>query len=691
MNILKLQSQRPVANLTLEQQVVKEHAGLESLPGYVLVIFEKQDNYGAIFSRLVISGERFHSRNPFRDLSKKYFAIAVNDSVLSYAFDHSITLDDGGEAFTLNFHLTYRVADHRKVAEIHEQDPLKQLRDEIARVIGRNCAKRKTEMFRNRFRDLERIVIDSESVRLGPYAAELGFKIISIDLDKPSPNFTRKVIDARRRAQTEKDGFTIQHDVNLIKDRTSRAREHELKKEDLDHKYDIEQSDLEGQTGLNGKLDEVHRAEQNRKPRGIQTDAIGKALTKIGEGINTPWELREGFEVARAITVITEPDGRVIPSLAAEPIDANERRGGEAQTKNIGDTEKILLPKGAVNEQGEQNFPAETWKDEAATLINMLDSAGADSGTTTRLRETLEAIGARFFPTNNTSGLEVSILPQDMPALDSVKCSVFAPPEASRGANIMVQVFVHLPEDSEAVIGLAAEFDNQAKHLAAKLLDNEVTRGSKLTFCISMPDLEIDDPVQELIWRGRTSVVQFGVRVPRNLKPQEIVGTVYLSQSGVPFGHAKFLLRIVELQDGRVQEIAKASKVSAWKRYEYAFISYASADRPEVLKRVQMLSRFHIDFFHDLLTLEPGEQWAEAIYQSIARSDVFFLFWSNAARSSEWVMKEIRYALERKGADGMSAPEIVPVIIEGPPPVPPPPELKDIHFNDQFIYFINAG
>jgi hypothetical protein len=48
-------------------------------------------------------------------------------------------------------------------------------------------------------------------------------------------------------------------------------------------------------------------------------------------------------------------------------------------------------------------------------------------------------------------------------------------------------------------------------------------------------------------------------------------------------------------------------------------------------------------------------------------------------------MKEIRYALEKKGVDRLAAPETIPVIIEGPPLVPSPAELKDIHFNDRLI------
>jgi hypothetical protein len=77
-----------------------------------------------------------------------------------------------------------------------------------------------------------------------------------------------------------------------------------------------------------------------------------------------------------------------------------------------------------------------------------------------------------------------------------------------------------------------------------------------------------------------------------------------------------------------------------------------------------------------------------ALDRKIDESDVFFLFWSTAAKQSEWVIKEVRYAIERRSGDDLGPPEIDPVIIEGPPPVAPPPELKDLHFNDRFLYFI---
>jgi hypothetical protein len=62
-------------------------------------------------------------------------------------------------------------------------------------------------------------------------------------------------------------------------------------------------------------------------------------------------------------------------------------------------------------------------------------------------------------------------------------------------------------------------------------------------------------------------------------------------------------------------------------------------------------------------------------------------FWSSAAKESSWVHKELCYALGRKKGDDAAPPEIRPVILEGPPVVPPPPELAHMHFNDYLIYF----
>jgi hypothetical protein len=42
----------------------------------------------------------------------------------------------------------------------------------------------------------------------------------------------------------------------------------------------------------------------------------------------------------------------------------------------------------------------------------------------------------------------------------------------------------------------------------------------------------------------------------------------------------------------------------------------------------------------------------------------------------------------KKGGVDEAPPEIVPVPIEGPPPVPPPEELAHLHFNHRMLYFM---
>jgi len=126
------------------------------------------------------------------------------------------------------------------------------------------------------------------------------------------------------------------------------------------------------------------------------------------------------------------------------------------------------------------------------------------------------------------------------------------------------------------------------------------------------------------------------------------------------------------------------------KRYQKAFISYASEDRPIVLKRVQMLNAVGIQYFQDLINLGPGDRWEKELYKNIDDCDLFLLFWSGSAKKSTWVHKEIQYAVTRKQGDEYAPPEIKPVIIEGPPIPQPPEELQHIHFSDCLLYFMSC-
>jgi hypothetical protein len=153
-----------------------------------------------------------------------------------------------------------------------------------------------------------------------------------------------------------------------------------------------------------------------------------------------------------------------------------------------------------------------------------------------------------------------------------------------------------------------------------------------------------------------------------------------ISQNTVPIGTIKF-----KVQVAAETHPCESNPTGEANRYTKAFISYASKDLPEVLRRVQMLTAVGIEFFQDVLDLKAGSRWSNELYRRIDESDVLFLFWSSAVKASDWVEREWRYCLKTKGDE-----QIRPVIIEGPPIAPPPDELSHLHFRDRILYFLSA-
>jgi hypothetical protein len=271
-------------------------------------------------------------------------------------------------------------------------------------------------------------------------------------------------------------------------------------------------------------------------------------------------------------------------------------------------------------------------------------------------------------------------------AADFVECTVFSPAVAAPGSSILVQAFVHLPDDADDARALAMEFDTLARARTFRTLTSPISVGSRLHFELRMPGLVIDDPVASLVWRSKAEAVQFGVFIPPDVTVGTVIGTFAVSLDSAPLGHVKFKLTVEE----EARSVPSEPQGEEASRYKAAFISYASKDRDEVMRRVQMLSLVGIEYFQDVLSLEPGDRFSKRIQFGIDECDLFLLFWSRDAKSSEWVRKEVRHALARKAGDDLSPPEIRPVIVEGPPIVEPWEELAHLHFNDRLLYFMRC-
>jgi TIR domain len=271
---------------------------------------------------------------------------------------------------------------------------------------------------------------------------------------------------------------------------------------------------------------------------------------------------------------------------------------------------------------------------------------------------------------------------------DIVDCSVFAPPAARRRSKIIVQVFLHRAEQAERVHFQAQVMDDAARQRGVQTLQIPIARSTPVDIEIDGQGLSVSEPVQRLVWRGEPNVAAFSAEVPAYGNCDVYHPVVRVSVNGVPAGRVLFQIKVEEGAAPQPEQKTELKGLDA-KRYSRAFLSYASEDRVEVLKRAQALELAGVGYFQDVLSLSPGERYEPMILKKIDEADLFMLFWSRHARASQWVAKEIDYARERQLNEADGLPDIVPVSLEDPRDVPPPERLGDRHFNDRIAMLIH--
>jgi hypothetical protein len=108
------------------------------------------------------------------------------------------------------------------------------------------------------------------------------------------------------------------------------------------------------------------------------------------------------------------------------------------------------------------------------------------------------------------------------------------------------------------------------------------------------------------------------------------------------------------------------------------FVSHASVDKDRVEDTLSgyQASDQGVDIFYSPLDLKRGEEWKPALKREILGRDSFLLFWSNAAKRSEWVAWEWRMALSARKP-------IMPFRLQQPKPALPT-ELAKFHAGDRF-------
>lgn len=260
---------------------------------------------------------------------------------------------------------------------------------------------------------------------------------------------------------------------------------------------------------------------------------------------------------------------------------------------------------------------------------------------------------------------------------DDLRMSVRSPSAVEPGREFMLQVWFFRFLQRGQVAKRARQADSEAKDRGTSALGVAARRGAELVVTIDVGGLNAKETVQTLTWHGVPVSAQFQLTAPNLALKARYFPTIRVFLDGVPIAK-----QTVAVKAEPVTIVSAKVRDNQSKNYRRAFLSYATPDRAKVMLQAQALRAVGVQVFQDVLKLDPGQRWEQQLYNHIAKADLFMLFWSKDAAQSAWVIREAEFALHCQRTRRKDSPEIVPVILDGPPPALPPPSLSHIHFND---------
>lgn len=229
-----------------------------------------------------------------------------------------------------------------------------------------------------------------------------------------------------------------------------------------------------------------------------------------------------------------------------------------------------------------------------------------------------------------------------------VYCSTFAPAEVKRSYRMLVQVYLHLYEDTERVIELARESQKNAKRRDYCPLNCKLKIGDKIDVVMNFyGEKMLKSERKGVVWQGTFTKCSFDYLVPHNIKEDELYCTATLLVNEAPIGEMSFVTRIVDSPRKLNPEIISH-------KFNKVFISYSHDDKNKVKLIVEAFKAQKINYFFDRESLDPGDYFPKEIQDYIKSADLFVLCWSKNASKSEYVKNERLMALKR------AFPQVVP-------------------------------
>ena len=270
-------------------------------------------------------------------------------------------------------------------------------------------------------------------------------------------------------------------------------------------------------------------------------------------------------------------------------------------------------------------------------------------------------------------------VPARMPRVSEVQFSALFPKRFLKGEYSILELYIYEEEQRKVLDEAIAEAGGSLKESRSGKL--KVSENAQVSVRLESadPSVEIEGNEETQTWCGGYLKFDFSVYLPDNYPKRQLMFTATVLFNGVPATKLRFTAECNTLREQKMQ-VERQDVLSA-------FVSYASQDRSRVAGIIQGMQRARpdMDLFFDVDSLRSGEDWQRALRAEIERRDILFLCWSVAAKSSAWVDREWRYALENKGLDC-----IEPIAIDPPSLCPPPAELESKSFNDRTLYYVRG-
>lgn len=263
----------------------------------------------------------------------------------------------------------------------------------------------------------------------------------------------------------------------------------------------------------------------------------------------------------------------------------------------------------------------------------------------------------------------VPITEEEGSSIDLVDFSIFAPASVKPSSSFILELWAYLRSDQKEALTRASKQGRMIERGSRGPV--HVPGRSELTIVLRLDGFDLQDSQDTILWTSEITNLAFIVSVPKDMAAGDYPGQISILHNGMLLTRVVFEITVGQQLNEQINLRTQRQELKS------AFASYASVDRDEVLRCVQGIQATGVEVFVDVLSLRSGADWETELYSHIRSRDIFYLFWSNAARESEWVSREWHYALEKKGLDF-----IHPIPLAPPDQVPPPEELQSKHFND---------